>query len=547
MIKVFVKLLNSLKRKPDIWFFYAFLATSTLSIRKVLFCYPINNSFNEYTGIYLYLSDVFLFLTLVVWILTLCNKKYILSIYNSFIIFFKQTVPRLPRKLFHACPVNCSTWNNCTGVKQFYCLKIAYQQVIHNFVFIFPLFLAIFSFLSILWAKNPQIALFRSIKLFEFVLLFFYIYKLFHVEQFTQNKLIIKRVFQIIIGVSMIQSIIGICQFLIQHSIGLLWLKESILSQNIPGVAKMIFNSHIYIRAYGLFPHPNILGGFLAFSILISILYLKLFHVEQFTSPTQYLKALIKNIQNFKIVPRGTIILIIVILVQGLALLLTFSKSAIIGLFIGLLYLYIKIVPRGTILNTLKSRNFYKKAFLFFSIIVLSFFILNPNKYSLFFKSLQERAFYLNVSRGTFLSHPLIGLGSGQFVINMENIKDIQSWQYQPVHNVFLLVLNDFGIFIFLLFSYFIYKLFHLSTNVPPQYKCSTWNILRGSRGTFYETSMEQSSIRNIIFIYFKAIIIIFIFIMLFDHYLWDIQQGQIILWLLFGFIAGCNRTISLT
>ena len=53
---------------------------------------------------------------------------------------------------------------------------------------------------------------------------------------------------------------------------GLLWLKESIISPNIPGVAKLIFNGHVYIRSYGLFPHPNILGGFLVFSIISTLL-----------------------------------------------------------------------------------------------------------------------------------------------------------------------------------------------------------------------------------------------------------------------------------
>jgi len=347
------------------------------------------------------------------------------------------------------------------------------------------------------------------------------------VEQFYQSKKLLKRFFQIIISVSIIQSIIAIIQFLMQRSIGLIWLKESIISQDILGVAKIIFNGHPYIRAYGLFPHPNILGGFLVASIMISISYYKLFHVEQFDGFKKYLKTCFKNFRFITIVPRGTICMVSIISIQGLALLLTFSKSAIIGLFIGFFYLGIKKcstpvqmfhVEHSTgrawnIFSVFKMNSAYKKVFLILIILILTLIILRPDIYSLLFKSLQERSFYLNVSRGTFLSHPLIGIGSGQFVINMQSIAGIQTWQYQPVHNVFLLVLNEFGIIIFFMFLYFIYKMFHV------------------------EHFPEQT-----LGVYFKAILAAFVFIMLFDHYFWDIQQGQILLWLAFGFIVGSNK-----
>ena len=83
--------------------------------------------------------------------------------------------------------------------------------------------------------------------------------------------------------------------------------------------------------------------------------------------------------------------------------------------------------------------------------------------------------------------------------------------------------------------------MFNSNTNVPPQYKCSTWNILRGTRGTLHAASAKHYA-KQSASIYFKAILVSFIFIMLFDHYFWDIQQGQILLWLLFGIIVGNNR-----
>ena len=280
-----------------------------------------------------------------------------------------------------------------------------------------------------------------------------------------------------------------------------------------------------------------------------------MFHVEHFVKIKQCTRTCLRSISHIINVPRGTFMILFIISIQGLSLLLTFSKSAIIGLFIGFLYLYIKKCSIPVQMfhvehstgqawnnsNILKTSHIYKKLLLIVAIMAMLFVILKPDTYSLIFKSLQERTFYLNVSRGTFLLHPLIGIGAGQFIINMRDIIDIQSWQYQPVHNVFLLILNEFGIVVLFMFLYFIYKMFNSNTNVPPQYKCSTWNILRGTRGTLHAASAKHYA-KQSASIYFKAILVSFIFIMLFDHYFWDIQQGQILLWLLFGIIVGNNR-----
>src|SRR3989338_5016300 len=94
------------------------------------------------------------------------------------------------------------------------------------------------------------------------------------------------------------QSIVAILQFISQKSLGLTILGESIFNAHDPGIAKIVINGDVFIRSYGFFPHPNILGGFLALSLLITMVYplifkSKMFHVEQSD-----------NIPN---VPRGTI------------------------------------------------------------------------------------------------------------------------------------------------------------------------------------------------------------------------------------------------
>ncbi len=462
--------------KVKTWSFYGFLITFTFSIRKVLFFYPIRGQFNEYTGIYLYLSDIFLLLMLASGgLFILCNK-----------IFNKSS----------------SNLNLTPYLKQ----KIV----------IIPLFLVIFSFASISWSNNWQLAIFRSLKLLELFLLYLWItFQMFYREYKDIKNCSTWNIFnnsvKIIIFTGVIQSIIAIWQFIIQKSIGLIWIKESIISPDISGVAKIMLDGEKYIRSYGLFPHPNILAGFLVFSIILTGAYFKLFHVKH------------KSDENCS--TWNNYICCIVLGIQGLALFLTFSKSAWIGLSISILYLCYQndksvslIEEYGMFFKKRVKKLFhvehFKQITLVVGIIILLIIAIKPNFYSIIGKSIEDRMFYLNVSRGTFMKNPFLGIGSGQFVLNLENIKNIQDWQFQPVHNVFLIILNELGILGLVLFIFFIWE---IMKNVP--------------RGTFYN--------------YLKGIFLGFLFVMLFDHYFWDIQQGQVMFWLILGMIVGVKMCIS--
>lgn len=481
---LFRKLWENFKSQPDLWFFQCFLFSFPLSIRKVLYYFPIDGQFNEYTGIYLYLSDIFLVLTILTWLYTaLQHKVSILSIYKI-------------------------------------------HPALKNFAIGFIL-LIFWSFVSITWASNVPIALFKSIKLFECFFLFSYII------QIVPRGTIIKHIFKPIILIGIIESLIGILQFIFQHSLGLLWLKESVIANDIPGVAKIVFAGEKYIRAYGTFPHPNILGGFLMFSLVITFLCTKhkLFHVEQSNKFNSFHKP-----SKTQIVPRGTITLahkisisekwlILAISIQVIALLSTFSKSAILGLAIGIIFIYrkliaarirnIKIVPRGTII--IASSCMILLALLSLSKLDLKTYITQP---------ITERAFYLNVSRGTILHNSLFGLGMGQFVLNISRYskESVETWQFQPVHNVFLLIWSELGIIGLGLFTWMIWQLFHVEQFTYATAKSHIHNLQIVSRGTIYAPIL-------------KVVLIGQIFIALFDHYQWDIQQGQIVFWILISLI----------
>jgi hypothetical protein len=500
-METFSKIRNNFKLQPDIWFFYGFLLTFTLSVRKVLFFYPINGQFNEYTGIYLYLSDIFLILTLLSWGYTLlCNNNNYLSTIT------------IRLKLFHV------------------------EHSTRTALIVLPFILVIWAFSSTIWSDNKTLSLFRSIKILEFYGLYVYlIYKI------VPRGTIFRSILRLISILGLFQAIIGIWQFIIQHSVGLFWLKESLISADIPGVAKLVFGGQKIIRAYGLFPHPNILGGFLLFSLTAGYVYIKMFHVEQ---------------MGGKNVPRGTFVklLPLIVIIQSVALLMTFSKSAITALALSLVYMAYKIVPRGTkLLIGLKKmfhvEHFTRKLLLICGIILVLGIIFRPDTNSLLFKSLNERIFYLNVSRGTILAGPILGAGNGQSVLISGNFVPrgtiIEDWQYQPVHNIFLLIWSELGLIGLLMFLLILWKLFHVEQSMPKHdIRCALHTndgceVFEPTATTIVPrgTLLAHRELITIL----KGLVLGLIFIMLFDHYLWDIQQGEVLLWISMGLLVGIS------
>ena len=330
-MEYFRKIWENIKIQPDIWLFFLFLFTFTLSTRKVILHFPIQGTFNEYAGIYIYISDIFLVLTIVLWLFTiLCDNFNNLSMSNLWITCRQHKLSPVSRRF----------------------LKSLYLSL--------PLLLVIWSFLSILWSGNQTIALFRSTKLLEFYVLYLYV-----TLRLVPRGTFIDKIKQcstwnivplVIILISFIQSAIGIIQILIQRSIGLSFLGESLIAPNIPGVAKIVFHGERYIRAYGLFPHPNILGGYLLLSIILTVLCLQMLHAK-IISPSPYQGEGGRRPDEVSNVPRGTIlskysrsiqiILYVTLAIQFFALILSFSKSAILGLAIALLYIYVPRLPRG--------------------------------------------------------------------------------------------------------------------------------------------------------------------------------------------------------
>jgi hypothetical protein len=362
------------------------------------------------------------------------------------------------------------------------------------------------------------------------------------------------------------QSVAAILQFIKQKSLDLTLLKETVFSVYDPGIAKIVINGDVFVRSYGFFPHPNILGGFLALSLLITMAYplifkAEMFHVEHFSNVWLY-RALI--------------------FIQLLALSFTFSKSAMAAFIIGLMILAYGIrkmfhvehpdnitqnVPRGTSQSTIlvfirkcstwnifggSKMKILDKMFhvehllIIWAIVIAGVIVLSVNLKFFIVQPFVERLFYISSINGLFEGYYFHGLGIGQFVFSMQHFfaEKLLLWQLQPIHNVFLLIFSEGGLVGLGLFLWFFTFIFLKNIKNVPRgtfqalrvdhaQECSTWNTPIMPTSQMFHVEHSSNKRKVILSYLFLSLLVVILFIMLFDHYFWDIQQGQLLLWII--------------
>ena len=115
----------------------------------------------------------------------------------------------------------------------------------------------------------------------------------------------IPRLLWVILGVALFECFVGMCQFFTQHAIGLKLLGEPRLERD---QATFSMGSFQVMRAYGTFPHSNVLGGFLVFSL--------------FSTYALWIQSEKKGVKAF---------ILCALAAQLLTMFFSFSRSAIIG------------------------------------------------------------------------------------------------------------------------------------------------------------------------------------------------------------------------
>ena len=317
------------------------------------------------------------------------------------------------------------------------CWYVKHRKKFSIFNFQFPILKTVFFlgfiFLYIFFAANRFVAIYSWMKVLEFVGLGIYIVK-------TKPKFS-SLLFPLSIAV-FYSSVIAIAQFLFQHSIGgLFWfLGERTFFGMTPGIAQVPLcffhqnNCPLFLRAYGTFPHPNVLGGFLA--ILLPLLIFNF----QFS---------IFNKKNILF-----IVNIITIIVGFIALILTFSRSAWVVFVCGISYLVFQ---------------HKKKLFplLIFCAICFLFFI--GTTFGFGDESVVVREQLNTAAIAMIKESPIVGNGLGNFLVQLPHVLVSREIYFlQPVHNIYLVLLSETGstglaIFLWCLWKAVKHKTYRLS------------------------------------------------------------------------------------
>jgi O-antigen ligase len=490
-----------------------FFLTFTLNIRKV-FLTPysfLNGGFNEYMTMSFSWADLLILTTIFIYTIKyalrqVINPYYGLDHERAFGKLSKN-VSRLPRTI-----ITCY----CQYIKPIIS-KIVIVMARGETFYLF-MFLAWVG-LSIFWSQYRPIAAYRFLIFIEITFFAFIALK-----SLNQPKWLSLAFFAIILN-GLFQSLLGIAQFIHNGSLGIRFLGESIVGPNIDGVAKILIDGEKHIRAYGTFQHPNILAGFLLvplFMIISNSVQRKLALTSSRPSPCQgegddNSPLLYKERDGVRCdnVPHETFlgfiprwVLFAILFITGLGFFLTFSRSAFLGFFIGLVIYFVGVAHMRP-LHRISKDNFKLLISLITALIFIIILLLaNTSFFSN--QSLQERTLYQNVSCETILKHPLAGVGIGQFVMNeYRSHQSLESWQYQPVHNTYLLAFSELGITGLIFFLLWIFSIVK-------------WGI--GKNGN---TDLLHSLLLTILYIY--CIISSFLFLAFFDHYFWDIKIGTLI------------------
>lgn len=363
------------------WFsilaFLALSATIALTPFRYRFTWlarPFEPVYRDYTDFLFFASDFSLVLTLVFWLISLLLK---------------------PRRLL-AGPL-------------FLSIPLAGLTVV--------------SLVSVIFSVDPPLSGYHTMHLVLLAGLYLYL-----VNQ-------IKSLSAVILPVALqvfVQATIGIGQTIQQRSLGLASLGELALDPAWSGVSIVWADGTRYLRAYGLSDHPNILGGCLAFGLVL----LAGWYVTAETKwhvPISGLWAL-----------------------GVLGLFLTFSRSAWLALGGGLLLIALILLKNG---QTGAGRNWLN--LILAGLIVVFPFVWQHADYlgvrlnwrdsftqvADESRSVHERQALNSVANHIFADHALTGVGVGTFPVALRQQAPDFPFNYQPPHIALLEAAAETGLF----------------------------------------------------------------------------------------------------
>jgi len=355
--------------------------------------------------------------------------------------------------------------------------------------------------MTVIWSLNASLAYYRFVVLAEAIAMFSMILVFGRGLKSGQKKVgfSFEKIAIVWVLSAAIQGLFATWQFFVQYTFANKWLGLAEHFSTVGGSIILQTDSERWLRAYGSLPHPNILAGFLVIGLLFLI----------------YL-ALVAEKRSSRVFVLASLLMI----TPGLFF--TFSRSAWVALIVVFGFLSVWLFRQDKIWQ----KTFFKMVFL----LMLIFIVLGINLWQPVLtriqgeQDLEVASIYLRVAftKQAFeliKDNPILGQGIGNYTLAVFQ-KINASWPgyyYQPVHNIYLLVLAELGIFGALIFGLILIILI--------------WNLLKKNEAVVTSPHL-LSSFRLEKIIVFLCLLSILI-ISLFDHYFFSLYFGLLIFWLI--------------
>lgn len=291
-----------------------------------------------------------------------------------------------------------------------------------------------------------------------------------------------------------IQALLGAYQFFTQNISANKWFGLALQTPFQPGSFMIESGSERWLRAYGGFGSPNILGGYLAVIFILGLL--------------MYLDSR----------PWHKIFLTLGQVIILVGLIFSFSRSAYLAVLFGWMFVGIFLLAKKhRFFNRLHLVGMYIKQSIFYLLVLIVIFFnfqfLFTARLNLSDKlentSVSERVGQYSDVAGLFHKHPFLGVGPGAYTLALYRADPyLHGYSYQPVHNIYVLILTEWGILGALVWLAIFIWLISLVRALHPE---------------------------------FLPLVMMPFIIGVFDHYWWSLYAGIIIWWVVFGLSLGYN------
>lgn len=260
------------------------------------------------------------------------------------------------------------------------------------------LFFILTQTISLPTSINPQAGLFRLEQ--------YFVIGLFGLYLSNQDIPKVKNMLIASLSVGLLfEAGLGTLQTLLGRTLGLWVLGEREFSVNTPGIARFDFFGQVILRAYGTFPHPNVLGAYAL--VVLAIIF-------GFTKKAYLL-----------IIPAVVLVF------------LSFSRASFLVFLLEMLVFFKDLL--------FKRYKIVLALILVFTPLLLIRFL---STFNFDLISLIRRKELTEIGVAAFLTNPLTGVGLNSFInfVSSSNLISGELRFLQPVHNIFLLSLSETGL-----------------------------------------------------------------------------------------------------